>query len=71
MISDYGAGIEASHLPHLSEPFYRVDASRRRDTGGYGLGLFLCRMITEAHGGDMAISSEVGKGTSITVRLPL
>ncbi|MCW8824802.1 MAG: ATP-binding protein [Gammaproteobacteria bacterium] len=70
-VKDYGHGIEAEHIPHLTEPFYRADASRHRETGGYGLGLYLCRVIVEAHGGDLAIQSEVEKGTSVIVTLPL
>ena len=69
-VEDFGAGIEARHLPHLTEPFYRVDPSRRRETGGYGLGLYLCRVIAEAHGGRLAIHSEAGKGTKVSVYLP-
>jgi signal transduction histidine kinase len=70
-VSDHGNGIEAMHLPHLTEPFYRVDPSRQRETGGYGLGLYLCRMIIEAHDGELQIESEAGKGTQVTVKLPL
>jgi signal transduction histidine kinase len=69
-VSDHGNGIDALHLPHLTEPFYRVDPSRQRETGGYGLGLYLCRMIAEAHGGGLEIESEKGKGTRVVVRLP-
>ena len=71
IIKDFGRGIEGEHIPHLTEPFYRADASRHRETGGYGLGLYLCRVIAEAHGGELTIQSEVGKGTTVTVRLPL
>jgi signal transduction histidine kinase len=71
LIRDHGSGIEAKHLPHITEPFYRVDPARRRETGGYGLGLYLCRMIAEAHGGALQIDSTVGKGTSITITLPM
>jgi len=70
-VTDHGNGIEAMHLPHLTEPFYRVDPSRQRETGGYGLGLYLCRMIIEAHDGELQIESEAGKGTQVTVKLPL
>ena len=70
-VSDHGNGIEAMHLPHLTEPFYRVDPSRQRETGGYGLGLYLCRMIIEAHDGELQIESDIGKGTQVTVKLPL
>ena len=69
-VTDHGKGIDAQHLPHLTEPFYRVDPSRQRDTGGYGLGLYLCRMIAEAHDGKLQIESTPGEGTTVTVSLP-
>jgi len=69
-VQDYGDGIDAEHLPHLAEPFYRVDSARLRQTGGYGLGLYLCRVIAEAHGGTLKITSEKGKGTLVRVHLP-
>lgn len=69
-VLDHGHGIPPEHLPHLTEPFYRVDSSRQRETGGYGLGLYLCRMIAEAHGGSLEIESEVRTGTSVRVTLP-
>lgn len=69
-VIDAGPGIEEKHLPHLTEPFYRADPSRQRETGGYGLGLYLCRIIAEAHGGDLEIESLLGKGTTVTVTLP-
>jgi signal transduction histidine kinase len=70
-VTDHGSGIPAEHLPHLTEPFYRVDKSRQRDTGGYGLGLYLCRVIAEAHGGRLEIESEPNRGTRVTVFMPL
>lgn len=70
-VQDYGEGIEEQHLPHLTEPFYRVDPARQRQTGGYGLGLYLCRVIAEAHGGTLEIKSRRGSGTTIVVRLPI
>ncbi len=70
VIRDHGRGIEARHLPHLTEPFYRVDPSRQRETGGVGLGLYLCRMIAEAHGGSLHIDSTLGQGTTVTISLP-
>ena len=70
-VADEGDGIDKEHLAHLTEPFYRVDPARQRETGGYGLGLYLCRMITEAHGGTLAIHSETNQGTTITIHLPL
>jgi signal transduction histidine kinase len=69
-IRDYGEGIAAEHIPFLTEPFYRGDASRQRSTGGYGLGLYLCRVIARTHGGELSIASEVGRGTRVVVTLP-
>lgn len=69
-VIDQGEGIAAEHLSKLSEPFYRADRSRQRNTGGFGLGLYLCRLIAEAHGGSLAISSKIGEGTQVTVKLP-
>ena len=69
-VKDHGTGIEKQHLPHLTEPFYRADAARLRATGGYGLGLYLCRVIAEAHGGTLQIDSEPGQGTRVRVSLP-
>ena len=71
VVSDQGVGINAEDLPHLTEAFYRPDSARQRDTGGYGLGLYLCRMIVEAHGGQIRIESDPGKGTRVIVKLPL
>jgi len=70
-VQDSGRGIAKDHIPHLAEPFYRADASRQRETGGYGLGLYLCRVIAEAHGGELEIDSELGQGTTVLVILPL
>jgi signal transduction histidine kinase len=69
-VSDHGEGIGKEHLEHLTEPFYRVDRARQRVTGGYGLGLYLCRVITEAHGGKLTIQSEQGVGTQVAVYIP-
>jgi len=70
-VSDQGVGIAAEDLPRLHEAFYRPDSSRQRNTGGYGLGLYLCHLIVNAHGGDLRIDSEPGQGTRVIVRLPL
>lgn len=70
-VQDFGQGIAPEHLPHLTEPFYRVDPARQRKTGGYGLGLYLCRMIAEAHGGKLQIDSQPGHGTTVTVTVPM
>lgn len=69
-VIDQGEGIAAEHLAHLSEPFYRADSSRQRHTGGFGLGLYLCRLIAAAHRGSLSISSEEGVGTQVSVTLP-
>ena len=69
-ISDQGIGIAGEDLPRLREAFYRPDSARQRNTGGYGLGLYLCQLIADAHGGDLHIESELGKGTRVIVRLP-
>ena len=69
-IADTGIGIAPEHLPHLGERFYRADTSRTRPTGGTGLGLSICKGIAQAHGGTLAFTSVVGKGTTVVVRLP-
>jgi len=69
-IEDRGVGIPESELPKIFEPFYRVDRSRSRETGGYGLGLSLCKRILEAHGGSIAIASREGEGTEVTLAFP-
>jgi len=68
-VTDTGPGIDEKHLPHLTEPFYRADPSRQRETGGYGLGLYLCKIIAEAHDGNLQIKSILGEGTTVTVTL--
>jgi signal transduction histidine kinase len=69
-IIDQGEGIGKEHLANITEPFYRADSARQRNTGGFGLGLYLCRLISEAHGGKIEIDSEFNKGTHITVSIP-
>lgn len=70
-IKDKGVGIPADELPRLFEPFYRVDRSRSRETGGYGLGLSLCKRIMEAHGGSISIASREGEGTEVSLVFPV
>ncbi|HZU09596.1 MAG TPA: ATP-binding protein [Pseudacidobacterium sp.] len=69
-ITDQGDGIPPEALPHVFEPFYRGDASRNRNTGGTGLGLSICKAIVDKAGGDIRITSQPGKGTTVTVQLP-
>jgi signal transduction histidine kinase len=66
-ISDDGPGIPESDLPNLFEPFYRVDRSRSRKTGGYGLGLSICKRIMEAHGGSIAVTNNAGRGATFVL----
>ena len=70
-VIDQGAGIPAAEIPRLKEAFYRPDSARQRNTGGYGLGLYLCQLIVDAHGGTLSIESEPDKGTRVIVSLPI
>lgn len=67
-VRDTGAGIAAEHLPHVFDRFYRADPSRSAE--GTGLGLALVKSIVELHGGSVAITSELGRGTGVTLRFP-
>jgi len=69
-VADKGRGIAPESLGGIFERFRRVDASRSRHTGGAGLGLAIVKQTVEAHGGTIAVTSEVGKGTVFVVRLP-
>jgi two-component system OmpR family sensor kinase len=70
-VIDAGEGIDPEHLARLFERFYRADPSRTRGSGGSGLGLAIVASIAEAHGGSVAATSELGRGTTFTVTLPL
>jgi two-component system OmpR family sensor kinase len=70
-VTDSGPGIAPEHLPHLFDRFYRVDRARSRQVGGTGLGLAIVKGTAEAHGGWVTVDSQVGKGTTFTVWLPV
>ncbi len=68
---DTGVGIPAQDLPRIFERFYRVDRARSRGTGGTGLGLSIVRHVAEGLGGEVSATSELGVGSTFTVRLPV
>lgn len=70
IVEDTGEGIPSQHLERLFERFYRVDRARSRDLGGTGLGLAIVKHLARAHGGEVTVTSELGKGTTFTIELP-
>lgn len=68
-VRDHGPGVSAEQLQRLSEPFYRADAARGRSTGGVGLGLYLCRLVAQAHGGVLLIEA-AEPGLRVQMRWP-
>lgn len=70
-VQDSGEGIPQEELPYIFEPFYRVDKSRSKATGGYGLGLHLCKKIMEAHEGKIEAAASPSQGTTLSLFLPL
>ena len=69
-VTDDGPGLPAEDLHNLFEPFFRVDRSRSKKSGGYGLGLSICKRIVEAHGGRIEAANRSGRGAEFTVTLP-
>jgi len=69
-VRDTGPGIDAVHIPRLTERFYRVDRSRSRETGGTGLGLAIVKHAVQRHGATLHITSTLGKGSVFSVTFP-
>jgi len=68
-VRDHGPGVPEDQLPHLAQPFFRPDTARTRSAGGVGLGLYLCRLVAQAHGGTFAVRN-AKPGLAVTVTLP-
>ena len=69
VVRDHGSGVPDEHLHRLSEAFYRPDSARTRSAGGVGLGLYLCKLVAQAHGGGLCFEN-AGPGLRATVTLP-
>jgi signal transduction histidine kinase len=69
-VRDFGPGVAEEHLAHLAEPFYRADSARQRATGGFGLGLYLCQLVAQAHGGTLRIR-RADPGLEVTATWPI
>jgi len=70
-VEDTGVGIPSADLPRITERFYRVDKARSRELGGTGLGLAIVKHLVLAHGGELHIESEIGRGTTVRFTLPV
>ena len=69
-VRDHGPGVPPEHLAQLAQAFYRPDSARQRATGGVGLGLYLCRLVAQAHGGRLELRN-AGPGLAVRVVLPV
>jgi signal transduction histidine kinase len=69
-VQDIGQGIPEAHMANIFEPFFRIDPSRSKRTGGYGLGLSICKRITETHGGTIHAENNPERGASFTLAFP-
>ncbi|MBU0588520.1 MAG: HAMP domain-containing histidine kinase [Gammaproteobacteria bacterium] len=69
-VRDHGPGVPEDQLPHLAQPFYRPDTARTRTAGGVGLGLYLCKLVAQAHGGSFSVRN-AQPGLEVSVELPV
>ena len=71
VIKDTGIGIPHEHQSRIFERFYRVDKSHSKEVGGTGLGLSIVKHAIKLHSGEIGVKSQVGKGTTFTIKLPI
>ena len=71
VIKDEGIGISKENIPQITERFFRVDPAKSKEVGGTGLGLAIVKHIVNQHRAEMTISSEINKGTEITLNFPI
>ena len=69
-VRDHGPGVPEDQIPQLAQAFYRPDSARTRSAGGVGLGLYLCRLVAQAHGGTFEVRN-AQPGLAVTVTLPV
>jgi two-component system phosphate regulon sensor histidine kinase PhoR len=70
-VEDTGIGIEAHHVPRLTERFYRVDKARSREVGGTGLGLAIVKHVLARHGATLSVRSTPGEGSTFSCDFPV